>query len=72
VSLEERFTEGQKRYKGRFGELGPADEERREKSVAAAREIERLLCARGGLHPEDITDASVAPIIEELRNYKIT
>jgi hypothetical protein len=73
LSIDERLEDGQKRYKGKYGELGqsPADAIRREECVAALREIERGLCARAGMRPEDITDESIAPIIDQLRTHEI-
>jgi hypothetical protein len=45
--------------------------EERDRLVACGQEIEKQIFAKCKIKPEDITDASVAPIIEELRNFVI-
>jgi len=74
LTLDERLREARKRYLARKGSAGqdiaivPPD--RFEELVAAEHEIERRLFARTDITPVDITDASVARIIEELRAYE--
>lgn len=68
VSYDERMNEALKRYKNHKNAL---PEEERIKSVACGKEIERQIFAQCKIKPEDITDESIAPIMEELRGFVI-
>lgn len=70
VPLKERMTEVLARYADHFAREGRAGEVAT--YLPSAEEIERRLFAGVALKPEDITDASVAPIIEELKKYPIS
>jgi isoleucyl-tRNA synthetase len=67
VSYMDRMEEARVRYekknKGREAE--------REKMVSCGLEIEKQIFAKCKIKPEDITDESVAPLIEELRNFMV-
>ncbi|OGG64077.1 hypothetical protein A3C18_01435 [Candidatus Kaiserbacteria bacterium RIFCSPHIGHO2_02_FULL_54_11b] len=69
LSLNERIDEGRKRYLGSGRSVGAPDSSRFEVLVKAAREIEKQIFANTSIKPEDINDAAVAPLIEELRDY---
>ena len=64
VSLVARLADMRKRY-------GHADDERTRALDAATVRIESALFEGLAIRPEDITDASVAPIIESLRSFEI-
>lgn len=64
VSLEERLRDFGLRYAQKGG---AANEGMRH----ASRELERQIFAGATIRPEDITDASVAPLIEELWEYPV-
>lgn len=70
LSLDERIEESAKRYASKHSDI-PRSPERFAALVAAAHEVERQLFLRTDIKPEDITDASTASIIEELRNYPV-
>ena len=69
--MEERLEEGRKRYAQIKGYDTPEGRERYRRSTGAAQEIEKQIFEKCSIKPEDINDASVAPIIEELRNYPV-
>jgi hypothetical protein len=69
VSLRQRLEEGSKRYKNRpdkwvSGKIYT-------KLVNACVEIEGQIFKHAKIKPPDITNKSIAPIIEELRTYEI-
>ncbi len=69
LSLRERIDEGRKRYAHRKDfDLLALD---RIKTEEALFEIEKQIFKNCKIKPEDITDAVVAPIIEELKNFVI-
>ena len=68
VSLEERFTDLRSRYAHRDKERGPSFREAFEKAV---RLIEKQIFSKCKIKPEDINDETVAPVIEQLRNFVI-
>ena len=67
VSYFERMEEAQVRYQ----EENRGREEERQRLVNCGAEIEKQIFAHCKIKPEDITDKSVAPIIEELKNFVI-
>jgi hypothetical protein len=67
VSLSERLEEGSKRYAGPNPQVG----ERRIVLHNAARSIEKDIFSHCSIMPQDITEASVAPYIELLKEYEI-
>ncbi len=68
VSIEERNIEAYKRYK----DTGRAfDEEKKNFYAKNIFEIEKQIFLQSNIKPEDITDESVAKIIEELKNFEI-
>lgn len=72
LPLEERLEEGRKRYMGRSVKTGVvAPRERFDALLAAGRKLEKQIFEHSRIQPEDITDAAVAPVVEELRNYSI-
>ena len=70
LSLDERIEESAKRYAGKHPDI-PRSAERFAELVAAAHELERQLFSHTDIKPEDITDTTTAPLIEELRNYSV-
>lgn len=71
LSLEERIEEGRKRYLGSGRSIGAPDEGRYQVLVEAARKIEKEIFAEVTIRPENINDASVAPIVEKLWEYSV-
>jgi hypothetical protein len=69
VSLDERLEEGNKRYKDRPDKWLADDV--REKILQACHDNEASLFASSKLKPEDITDKTTAPIVEQLKAYEI-
>jgi hypothetical protein len=68
--IRERFIDGRKRYLHRF----PTQEENDahyDALTEAGYEIERQIFAHCSITPQEITDASVAPLIEELWEYPV-
>lgn len=69
VSTRERIEEGRKRYEKRSDfDLSQLEREEIENAVFG---IEKQIFAHCKIKPEDITEESVAPIIEELKNFVI-
>jgi hypothetical protein len=69
VSLDERLEEGNKRYRNRPGKW--LAEDVREKILQACHDNEDNLFASSKLKPEDITDKTTAPTVEQLKAYEI-
>jgi hypothetical protein len=69
LPMKERIEEGARRY-GYKNESEEA-QERSRLLVQSAYELEKQVFSVATLSPEDITDESVAPIIEELRSYPV-
>lgn len=69
VTLHERLMEGKQRYKSRPDKWIPP--EKWEELSDACYTIEKQVFARSTIKPSDITDESIAPIIEELKAYEI-
>ncbi|NBV77876.1 HD domain-containing protein [bacterium] len=70
VSMEERHREGRERYakKGRTFFLGNGTYD---ELWVYMKDLEYTLFAQASLTPESVTDASVAPIIEELKDWSL-
>jgi len=72
VSLEDRMAEARARYAGRSFDVNDAmSQELLERAQDACRAIERDVCAALNVDPAEITDASMAPLMEELRAYPV-
>ncbi len=72
LSLEERLTEGKRRYGNKPFDSGDAYTETQYTLIAdACSELERLLCDMSHIVPSDISDEVIAPVVEELRRYRI-
>ena len=71
LSLEDRIDEGRRRYLGTNKSVGSPDQNRFDILVKAAKEIERRIFSETKIKPEDINDATVAPLIEELREFPV-
>lgn len=71
LSLEGRVEEARVRYVGHHPDM-PAERDRFAKLLQAAREVERQIFVSSDSAPEDINDASVAPITEELWEYPVS
>jgi|SRR5665213_138810 len=71
LTLEGRITDIQTRYAGRRHAAVPDDENEFNELKQAAFEMEGQIFAKTSIKPEDINDASVAPLIEELRDYQV-
>lgn len=69
VSLEERLEEGRKRYKDKIEKWVRPEEQ--ESLYVACRNIQAQIFAHCKITPADITDQSIAPIIEQLKSYTI-
>ena len=70
VAMDERLEEARMRYAKRRSDM-PEEKERYDVLVNAAREIERQIFSRSSIRPEDITDASAEPLVEELRDFPV-
>lgn len=72
LSIQDRLEEGRKRYVGRAVETGlVAPRERFDELVQALHDIEQQLLSRTSLQAEDIHDVATAPLVEELRGYRV-
>lgn len=73
IPIRERLDEAKRRYErsGSLGTLGANDSNDFDRFANASLEIERQIFSHAAIVPEDITDASAEPIIEELREYLI-
>ncbi len=69
VSLDERIEEGWKRYKDH--KTKPMTRAMFDELATAARVMERQIFADAKIKSADITNESVAPIIDKLKTYKI-
>jgi putative nucleotidyltransferase with HDIG domain len=68
-SIDERMADGQKRYQHRKNYFLKEDE--RKDIATALHEMEDEIFSKSKLKPSDITDESVAPLIEQLKSYEI-
>jgi hypothetical protein len=68
LSYEDRFIEAEKRYRNHKNYL---PNEQIEEPIRLGKEIEKQIFAKCKIKPEDITDESIAPIIEELKDFVI-
>jgi hypothetical protein len=71
VSIEERFLESRKRYAFRYPSMEETDVFY-DAFTRAGMEIEKQIFAQAMIVPGDVNDTSVAPLIEELREYPIS
>jgi hypothetical protein len=74
LSMEERLAEGRERYlaRGTAKHWMAESSERFNSLLEAARGIEREVFDNTTIVPGDISDASIAPIIEELWEYPVS
>ncbi len=63
VSLEERFADFAVRYRSKVSDR---------ETLAQGKTLEAQIFAHASIQPEDITDATVAPLIEELSEYPVS
>lgn len=66
LSFNERMNDANKRYKN-----DSFDNKERDRLINCGRDIEKYIFSHSNIKPEDINDESVAPMIEELKNYSI-
>lgn len=72
VPMLERLAEARERYAGHPMDKGDVyTVEDLERSAQYCVEIEADLMARCDFRPEDVTEAALAPMIEELKNYPL-
>lgn len=75
LPLKERFLEGRRRYlmyHGAQDEPGiAAPQDKFDVLLQTEKEMEKRILDKTSLTPGDITDESIAPSIEELRNYSV-
>ena len=71
LSLIDRIADIHRRYAGRNRSVVPEDEGQFEELRQAALDMQGQIFAETSIRPEDITDASITPLIEELRNYQV-
>ncbi|HWO07331.1 MAG TPA: HD domain-containing protein [Candidatus Paceibacterota bacterium] len=72
VSMRDRLEEASVRYRGKsfdFGEKYNAEQRQRINAICV--ELEAYVCAKADIDPKDITDAIAAPVIEQLRDYRV-
>ena len=65
LSIQERLVDGHKRYAGRKDKAVASDQF--EELAAALQALEQDIISHASILPTDITDASIAPIIESLK-----
>ncbi len=70
VPIEERLQEGRRRYE-KQGDRVMLDIAEFNKHADVLRQMEKQLFAQAQIGPADITDESVASIIEQLKTYEI-
>lgn len=68
LSYDERMHDANKRYKNHKLSI---EEEERDRLVNCGKDIEKYIFSFSNIKPEDINDESVAPMIEELKNFEI-
>lgn len=68
LSYDERMDDANKRYKDHKLSV---EEQERDRLVNCGRDIEKYIFSHSNIKPEDINDESVAPIIENLKNFEI-
>ena len=61
ISLKERIEDANVRYNGIFSDV----------DIACTERIENQIFSHSNIKPEDITDESIAPYIETLKNFEI-
>ncbi len=71
LSVRDRAEDGRRRYRARMLRQGKEPDGYFDTLIAGALELEEQIFARASGAPEDITDASVAPLVEELKTYRI-
>ena len=67
MTLEDRLIDGAIRYSGEKFKPG----ERQDEFSIALRQIEDQIFDHLKINPENITDESIAPIVQQLRSYQI-
>ncbi len=73
VPLVERLSDMKKRYSPRWGRDSYIEKEAQfDRSAAALIQLEGLLQKQSSIRFSDLTDESVAPIIEELKKYDVS
>lgn len=70
LSMGARVEEAGGRYVGKHPDM-PRSSEEFEKLVAVAYEVEQQIFADADIAPEDITEQSIRPLIQELREYTV-
>ncbi len=70
ISMEARIAEGKTRFENKHPGKH-RDESEWESIVASACEIERQIFAEATIAPDDITEQSIQPLVEELRAYPV-
>jgi hypothetical protein len=68
LSFDERMQDAGKRYENHSLSI---DKKEHDRLVDCGKDIEKQIFAHSKIKPEDITDESVAGIIEELKNFEI-
>lgn len=72
LPMRERLAEARERYKGHPMDRGDVyTPELLESSARLCDEIEKYLVGCCDFRPEEVTDASMAPILEELKRYPV-
>lgn len=70
--LAERLQEGRKRYEATSKSRAHYDTENSFKILFdTAHELERQVCDKAGIGPEEVNDAAIEAFIEELRKYAV-
>lgn len=73
LPMRERLAEARERYSGRPMDEGDAyTPESLAHAAALCEELEAGLIAECGFVPEEVTDASMAPLVEELKGYRVS
>ncbi len=71
LSFDERMEDARKRYENKLDDEMTREKNRREELLACGRDIERKIFENCSIKPEDITDESIAEILEELKDFVI-
>lgn len=72
LSLKDRHDEAHHRYMAHMPQNDKYSEEEYQHLIASAAAIETQIFALSSIAPADITDAAIAPIIEQLWDYQIS
>lgn len=71
MSYEDRMEDARKRYENKLDDEMTREKDRQSILLACGKDIERQIFENCKIKPEDITDESIAEILEELKGFMI-